>query len=318
MNATDALAVSRHFVNLAPLTGLRLIVGDVNAQFGPTATDAFLIAQRFAGLITSFVIPDWVMERDTIVFTSDVLYSREYLALVSGDVNGSHIPYVKVSPQGSLTTEGEIQFVPGAEVRIPVSIVDPEILGAASVQFRVPEGWAIQDVVLNPALGGDIQFNQEGDMLTIAWFSLDAPYVQAGSVLFHIVASPDRGAETLFQLGDVLEISDADAKVIKDARLTMPRLMDGRTDVQVSTYPNPFTHESVIEYVLPEKGAVVLEVFNVYGAVVARMSAESQEAGAHRFTLDGSQLVTGTYHYTLRFDDGSRASTVSGKLVKMN
>jgi hypothetical protein len=318
VNATDALAVTRHFVELDTLRGLRLIVGDVNAQFGPTATDAFLIAQRFAGLINTFVIPDWVMERDTILFSSDVLYTRQYLALVSGDVNGSHIPYVKVSPQGSLTSEGEIQFAPGAEARIPVSIVDPAILGATSLQLSVPAGWTIHDVVLNPALGGELVFKQEGKMLNIAWFSLDAPYAQAGSMLFEIVASPARNAESVFHLGNVLEVSDPDANVIKEARLAMPRMLNGGANVQVSTYPNPFTQESVIEYVLPERGEVVLEVFNVYGAVVARMSSKTQEAGVHQFTVDGSQLVPGTYHYTLRFDDGSRASSVSGKLVKMN
>jgi hypothetical protein len=64
--------------------------------------------------------------------------------------------------------------------------------------------------------------------------------------------------------------------------------------------PNPFSHETRIEYMLTEPGHVNLSVYNVHGQKVATLIDEFVEAGLHAETWlgdreDGSILPSGVY-----------------------
>ncbi len=68
-------------------------------------------------------------------------------------------------------------------------------------------------------------------------------------------------------------------------------------------YPNPFNPETTIQFELPERKHVKVEVFNSMGQSVAVLADEELSQGSHSVRFDGSNLSSGTYIYTLQTDN---------------
>ncbi|MBZ0198941.1 MAG: S8 family serine peptidase [Ignavibacteriaceae bacterium] len=64
-------------------------------------------------------------------------------------------------------------------------------------------------------------------------------------------------------------------------------------------YPNPFNPSTTIEFTLPEKAEVVLELYNMLGEKVTQLINGTIEAGYRKFKLDASGFTSGTYIYRL-------------------
>lgn len=72
-------------------------------------------------------------------------------------------------------------------------------------------------------------------------------------------------------------------------------------------YPNPFNSETEIHYEHERKGHVVLDIYNILGQRVRRLTDRVQNSGQHTATWDGrdregKRLPTGVYVYQLTFD----------------
>ena len=65
-------------------------------------------------------------------------------------------------------------------------------------------------------------------------------------------------------------------------------------------FPNPFNPTTVIEYGLPERSFVELNVFNILGNKVASLVNNTQDAGMHSIRFDGTNLPSGMYIYSLK------------------
>ena len=79
---------------------------------------------------------------------------------------------------------------------------------------------------------------------------------------------------------------------------------ENETPVELSlfqNYPNPFNPSTTIQYALPRKGYVTLEVFSVLGERVALLQDGSQEAGRYTVTFGGRSggNASGIYFYRL-------------------
>jgi hypothetical protein len=64
-------------------------------------------------------------------------------------------------------------------------------------------------------------------------------------------------------------------------------------------YPNPFNSSTSLEFVLPEEGPVLLEVFNILGQKVATLADGHFYAGVHRLNWDAGNMRSGVYFYKL-------------------
>ncbi|MFV1883478.1 MAG: T9SS type A sorting domain-containing protein [Balneola sp.] len=80
-------------------------------------------------------------------------------------------------------------------------------------------------------------------------------------------------------------------------------------------YPNPFNPSTNIEFSLPERADVRLEVFNSIGMRVAVLISEVKQAGNHTVRFNASSYSSGMYFYRL-IADGNIISTKKMILIK--
>lgn len=71
-------------------------------------------------------------------------------------------------------------------------------------------------------------------------------------------------------------------------------------DYSLSNYPNPFNPSTTIEFNLPVKEFVSLEVFNILGNKISTLINEEKPAGKHSIKFNPQSAASGVYFYVLR------------------
>lgn len=66
-------------------------------------------------------------------------------------------------------------------------------------------------------------------------------------------------------------------------------------DYQLKVSPNPIQHHAKIEFQIPEKGIIRIEVFNLNGQKITSLANEDFEKGKHEISWDAGELASGTY-----------------------
>lgn len=69
--------------------------------------------------------------------------------------------------------------------------------------------------------------------------------------------------------------------------------------LSLSNYPNPFTDQTTITYILPEKCNVILIIYDIYGKEIKTLVNKSEDAGFHKVILEASELPGGIYYYNI-------------------
>lgn len=149
----------------------------------------------------------------------------------------------------------------------------------------------------------EYQGNIQGAGLTVDNGTYKLVYLGFG---FEAIATADARAALMEEMIDWL-MSGTDAPKAPDA---MP--------VEFSlaqNYPNPFNPETNIPFALPVRSNVTLKVYDLLGREVATLADRPFEAGTHTVSLNGSDLSSGVYFYTLKANGGSQNFSSTRKLV---
>lgn len=101
------------------------------------------------------------------------------------------------------------------------------------------------------------------------------------------------GSNAEFRLKQI----DTDGKVSYSNVLT-GNLVPSRFEL-LQNYPNPFNPTTEIKYSLPVSGHVELSVYNMLGQKIMTLVNGEKEAGYHNFSLNGKNMVSGSYFYSL-------------------
>jgi hypothetical protein len=67
-------------------------------------------------------------------------------------------------------------------------------------------------------------------------------------------------------------------------------------------YPNPFNPSTTIEFFIPSRGYVKLEIYNTLGEKVKTLIAQDLNAGKHKVNWNGSKYQSGIYFCRLKTD----------------
>lgn len=65
-------------------------------------------------------------------------------------------------------------------------------------------------------------------------------------------------------------------------------------------YPNPFNPSTTIEFTLPKADHVQLKLYDITGREVKTLLNRNMAKGSHTYTLDGSDISSGIYFYTMK------------------
>ena len=84
----------------------------------------------------------------------------------------------------------------------------------------------------------------------------------------------------------IVDVDEEDNLVINEYQLSQ-------------NYPNPFNPSTKIMYQIPESGLVTLRVYDVLGREVATLVNSEQQTGSYTINLNGANLSSGIYFYTM-------------------
>lgn len=98
----------------------------------------------------------------------------------------------------------------------------------------------------------------------------------------------------------IFEISDGIEKWTKEIILSVqiPNKL-----ALMNNYPNPFNPVTTIGFTLPDKGEIVLDIYNMLGQKVQRLIKSTKEAGYFSVDWNASSFASGIYVYRLSFTD---------------
>ncbi len=307
VNSTDALAIMQHFILLQPITDpLKVEASDVDASGYVNSTDAFQTASRFVQNITSFAAGDWAFEEKQVTLNMDNYVDVDLKGICYGDANGSYIPNLKASSLVSLSQQGTMNSLLAKTLEISVITETAMEVGAISMELRIPANLQINGVSVGQE---QASFKQNGQTLTISWFNTVAVQLEQGNVMMRLTATSKGAVEGSFRMISG-EIADARARVIHNAQLQMPKMVQHSTEISLGNYPNPFSSSTTIQFNLPEAGQLSLSIWNLLGEKVAELAYGNYDAGNYSIPFDASQLVPGMYHYKLEVNGETTSRTM--------
>ena len=192
VNASDALAMNRHFSGSVPLVGLRLGAADVNGNGAVNASDALTTNRRFSGGLTSFSVGNWITERPSVL-VSGANATQDLKMLSYADVNGSYAPSTAARSASSLTLqEGTDQgIVRDGLVRLTLRADRAMELGAISLELPLPAGLEVVGMEAGSAMGHSSWGRRDG-MLCYGWFAEQGLRISENDVLVTLVIKTDR------------------------------------------------------------------------------------------------------------------------------
>ncbi|HNZ42734.1 MAG TPA: T9SS type A sorting domain-containing protein [Bacteroidales bacterium] len=85
--------------------------------------------------------------------------------------------------------------------------------------------------------------------------------------------------------------------------------------LEFMAYPNPFGQELTLKFSIPEKGSVVLSVYNMMGERVACPVSKSYDAGKHTVVFSPDNLPKGLYSFKMDFSGMEKSESKVLKLI---
>lgn len=72
--------------------------------------------------------------------------------------------------------------------------------------------------------------------------------------------------------------------------------LSNRFFLLLNNYPNPFNPETTIEYYIPEREIVTIQIYNSLGQKVRNLLQEEKPAGSHKIRFNAEALASGVYY----------------------
>jgi len=325
VNSTDALVVMRHFSGstLHLLSGIRLLAGDVNQRGIVNPQEALTINRRVVRAINQFNAGDWAFAPTPVqVQFGDTLVNVPVPALCYGDVNASYFPAPPARLAGDpLLAVGRLEELDTDTWEWPVYLTESKSIGAMTIELLLPEGLSVEDVMVTAksetgsnADPGYLAYKQEGHVLRISWFGLDALLPRDGEELFRLKVRGN--ASGPLRLIPSSELADGMAQPYHCFRLAAP--VPGPGTWQVALFPNPSSDRASIALTLPSSGTVTYSVVDALGRLVVQGRELVSASGYKGIELESDTWSAGTYSVRIQWQGPRNTEDRLLRFVKLN
>lgn len=257
--------------------------GDINWNGSPYEVgDAVLLANH---LIDPVAYPFNLRQ----MFASDVnddgiQASIADLIFLINVINGYQDPLGKVAPLDMIAT---VAIPAEAYGDMNVRITSEAAIGGAVVEIN-HTGVELGVPVVE---GMDIQYSDNGDVMTVLVYNMEAVSFAPGSNILFTVPVQSEGAVSL---GDVSVSDNRGALLDARGEITAPI----PTEFSVNqNFPNPFNAKTSISFGLPTDSDVTVNIYNVAGQLVESFDLGYVQAGVHSIVWDASDVASGVYFY---------------------
>jgi len=320
-NATDALIVNLNTIGSWPLTGLRLVVADVNNDGIITGIDALMIKDRTSGKISSYPAGNWKFTSATIVLVTDGTVNQNLLALCTGDVNGSDIPGTVKSAASLTAVEAELMTVP-VNQSFTYNIKSNALasLGAMTLFMNYDANLFTIDKI-NSSVDG-MSYKIEDGRIAIAWSSSNPRTVKTDETVISLIMTAKEALTEpvqIFTINEGSEFADPFANKLANFDLKMSKVITSETNLTFSmvNYPNPFRNWTEIVYTIPVDGKVKLILTNMFGQSIRTLVDEQQGAGTYKVKVDQADgyLEPGLYLYSIIVEGTTTRFTKTNKML---
>jgi len=258
-------------------------------------------------------IPDSLYYPD---LSSD-MFNQDFKGIMYGDVSGNwrgDIPlYVKKENFVPKVNSKEFSVKPGEEFILPIELSALPETYSAEFSLDCNASWLeVKKVSLSELTSGFIfEDRVEGSHIKIALAG--SKPVSGDGVLVRISFKVSENARETdkaeIRLVNMRLNESQKVELNLSYRVTVGTLLPGKFSLS-QNHPNPFNPSTIMEYTLPARSFVVLEVYNLLGQKVIILVNEEKEAGVHQITWDGmdkegNPVSSGVYFYRLKADNFS-------------
>jgi len=326
ISAFDASVILRNVVGLLSLTPYQMISSDVSGNGDVSAFDASYILRYVVGLITEFPIGDdwtfvptsfaidstnWAIAPDSLRYEpldSDTL-NQDFVGIIYGDVSGNWKGSIDLG--SSVITEfniGNIQHHNDVEWLIPLEIKfsNEAYSGSFKVLFNNPD-LKFSSSSMDNSLTDNMLFTSNAFPGGVNFAFASAQPLNEQAVKVNILLEEIKSVTPSISEFEFVDVIVDD----KSATVTVVENQSSKQvpiDWQLSqNYPNPFNVETSINYQVPLRSHVTIEVFNLLGQRLKTLVNEEKNSGYHRLTWDGKDnsgqtVSTGIYIYKMEAD----------------
>ncbi len=259
--------------------------------------------------------------------------TQNFWGMVTGDFNQSFVPGGAKAESESLALNyaNTMEVESSTEFELPIRTAMDMQVGAVSLILNYPsDQLEVLGVYLtdNPALPVDHVIY--GDELRISWFSMAPINLNNGEALItlQLKSAAPLSMETMYfsLAADPLnELANGQYQVINPAVLTVDIVKAAglgiynpyitSDDLTMSNYPNPFNEITTINYILPDDGKVILDIYDLVGNKVRTLVDETQTAGEYKVKVNLHSLQLGSYTATLRLQGTEATMSKTIKII---
>jgi len=333
----DLVLIQKHILGAQLLTNpYRLIAADINASGSISTLDLIQLRKMVLNIDQTFKsnsswrfvdadyrFPDpanpwaetWPEVKNINNLEGELV--TDFIAIKVGDVNGNARTN-SAGPVGSRS--GEESFLihidhvvvqPGETRRIPVTVHDQR--SVPGLQFTLQlDGFTLNSIEDGLMKEGQIAWFEESGELTASYVNQPAVSLDQQPLFYlNVTAEEETSTKQAIRLSPNLTLPEAYTEEGSPITLLLQYGTDvaGWTNELLPNEPNPWHSETVIPFVLAQKGSYQLDIFDAQGRRIRSIRGEG-ESGRNEVRLRADNLSgNGLYFYRLQASgfQGSRS-----------
>ncbi len=327
VNTLDLVQIQRHILGIKKLDSpYKLIAADANGDQTIRVSDIVEIRKLVLGMATKFEnMPSWIFVdgkysitnspwpfKDEISHTSLTTSStnNNFIGVKIGDVDGTasaNLTSIFTQPRSAgLRLSVEDRAMKAGE-EIEISLTAEQFNEVHGMQLTLShEG---MELVSIDGRAIEMTADHIGKIskvkTTMSWASANGTTVAQGSEVMRMKFRATKDQQLSNALQITSEVTGAEAYIgTKMERTTI--ILEMRKDIRPNVFklsqnePNPWKASTMINYTLPQSGAVKLTLMDAYGRII-RTYASNEEAGENVFRITREQLngARGTVIYKI-------------------